>query len=502
MHLFTRIAKIHKHRIENSIIFSKRNFTYFESNRYKITFILLILIFQVPHVFESFWYDEAALVENLSNSSVSSYFTGLNWLQTVPFGYFLIAKVFFLSPYGVLICRSLSLLFLVLSIILVDKHLIKGKKNLNLRYTFLFLAIVNSAAIRYGTDVKPYTLELYFSILSLLIVKKEKIKQVFLIIVLIPFFSSTGFIILSASLLASSLIHRKMKYILICFCNLMFTFFISTLIPLTTRTQMKNVWFGLENSFTLSSFKGAIGNSLWFATSGFGLLPDNFGAPYSYLISATLTTAIGLIIMLHFKFEFLHLTLLLSGLMMIFLQFGHIAPIAGRLFLGFSLLVLYLFLDSLSLKKLKIISIISICFALIVNLNTLKIDNNRIYLKPADFDSSSKIYTDLNLAPEVRFMLGNSRFVLRDNLILGVEKGIIYTCKEIEFNKGDIMFLSNSLIRNLVDSRTFKDLIVTEATDMVTKVVFLSNYISSKSQRAESFLECKYIFRNPNQPKI
>jgi hypothetical protein len=139
MHLFTKKAKIHKHRIENSIIFSKRNFTYFESNRYKITFILLILIFQVPHVFESFWYDEAALVENLNNSSVSSYFTGLNWLQTVPFGYFLIAKVFFLSPYGVLICRSLSLLFLVLSIILVDKHLIKGKKNLNLRYTFLFL---------------------------------------------------------------------------------------------------------------------------------------------------------------------------------------------------------------------------------------------------------------------------------------------------------------------------------------------------------------------------
>jgi len=502
MHSFSRAVKHYKLKTKSLYIFLNKKINYLELTTYKIIFILLISIFQVPHIFESFWYDESALVENLKNSSVSSYFLGLNWLQTVPFGYFLIAKVFFLTPYGLIVCRLLSLFFLVLSIILVDRHLIQGKKNPNLRYTFLFLSIVNSVTIKYGTDVKPYTLELLFSVLSFLVVKSQKIKQIFLLILLIPFFSSTGFILLSASLLASGIIYRKLKYIVFFFCNLIFTFFISLLVPLTTRTQMKNVWFGTENSFTLSSLKGAIGNLLWYATSGFGLLPDNFGWPHSYLISAALTTIIGLVIMFHFKFEILHLTLLLSGLIMIFLQFCHFAPIAGRLFLGFSLLALYLFLDSLTLKTLRTISIISICFALIVNSQTLRVDKIRIYIKPTDINTNSKIYTDLNLGPEIKFMLGKSGFILEENLIIGVENGKIYTCKENEFNKGDMAFLSRPLASNLVNSRFDSNLKVTKITDMVTKVIFQSNYTSIESQLGEFYLECNYIFRNPNKPKL
>lgn len=502
MYSFFRAVRSNKQITANIKAILNNRITYIYSNGYSSTFILLIFIFQVPHLFEGLWYDEAALVENVKNSPVNTYFLGLNWLQTVPFGYFLVSKVFFLTPYGLLVCRLFSLLFLVLSIILVDKNLIQGRKNPNLRYAFLFLSIVNSASIRYGTDVKPYTLELFLSILSFLVVKRQLSKKIILVILLLPFFSSTGFVLMSASLLASCVIHKKLKYVLLSLYNLAFTLLVSMFVPLTTRSQMHTAWFGSEKSFTFDSFKGAIGNLLWYATSGFGLLSDNLGSPNSYFISATLTTIIGLVIIYYFKFELLHITLVLSAFIIIFLQFGHFVPIAGRLFLGFSSLVIFLFLSSLTTKALKVISVVAICFALLVNSNSLKFNKSRISIKPIDFDVNSKIYSDLNLGPEVKFTLGNSSYSLQDNLILDVKNGNIYTCKVNLFLKGDIAFLSYPFVSNLSHSKFVSNLKVTERTEVFAKVKFLSNFKSIQPNSWDSYFECNYIFRNPSKPKF
>lgn len=192
-----------------------------------IYYILLVLIVILGFILRlkgfidnpSLWHDESALGWNILNKSYGQLFEKLRFLQIAPPLFLVFTKflVFITNSYNnVLRCdmvlRLLSFIFGNLSIItfyFVCKKLFQSKWSALAGVTFIAL---NPTLINYSFEFKPYSLDLFTSMLALLIflninfktVTLKKICIYGLILSILPWFSfGSVFVILSGILVLS-----------------------------------------------------------------------------------------------------------------------------------------------------------------------------------------------------------------------------------------------------------------------------------------------------------
>jgi len=297
-------------------------------------FIVLLCAVHLPFVFESFWYDEAALVENAHNLNFSDLNDGLNWLQSVPPGYFLISKFFLVMPNGIYVGRLFSLLFLVGSAIIVDKYLLPAESRKLTRFLVIGIMMINSTSLKYGTDFKPYSAEMFFSLAFIVVYKNPNLRKFLVLAFLAPWFGTTTFISGFACIILATYYSRNKKYIFPFLILLMNAFLVSSLTPLNTQKEFRIAWFGSYDDSILNSLKSAAGGLLWFPTSGLGWFFDNQFGAYNYVVSGLAMLLICLVISIFSKNDRNLPILLICFIFITVIHALRILPVAGRLFQG------------------------------------------------------------------------------------------------------------------------------------------------------------------------
>ena len=420
--------------------------------KYLTTKFLLLSALTLIHslfIFETSWYDESAVIANASKVSITDYFQGLSWLQSLPLGYFLVVKMLLELPHGLYLCRIVSLIALVLATIILDREFFSKLKNKYLNYLALILVMVNSFSLKYATDVKPYTAELLLSTLILVAVKKSKFKVLYPLTVLAPFIASTCFIVGISSMLVMTL-RLKTKKLFAPLTILVFTTWVSSqTTPMYLRRNMANAWFGDSDSGFLPGIKTTVGALFWLPTSGMGWLPENLSqiTRYYYEVSASVfVLALALIFANNAK-DVNFQILATCTLVLTTLNITQILPSAGRLIQGFCVLLSILVFRSLdksrnsNRKRISVILLGTISVA--INLGA-KIDSFEPYNPSINFSQTGKIFTERIGGPEIEYRALRQGLIVESNLILEIKDNFLLGCSEGRFGEKDRFYLESN----------------------------------------------------------
>lgn len=464
-------------------------------------FIIALSTFHLPGLFESLWYDEAAV---LANSELINYFdtgNGLNWLQSVPIGYHILIKLLLSFDYGLFLARLLSLLSWIAAVYVVDSQFLKYLRNQCLRFVFIVTLLVNSVSLRYATDIKPYALEAFFSVLFLAIAKQEKFAKLMILSSVAPLFSSTVFILGIPSILISVIKSRNLKFLFPGALLILVTVVSSLGTSSKTRQIMSLEWF--ENS-TISVYLGLksfIGGILWLPTSGTGWLSDGVlnNANYRYLASGLLFCLALILMFLRLRSLSEFHVLLNSFLILALLAVFKLLPPAGRLIQGFA--ILFSTLVALALDTFNRTRALNIIASALFGILLL----NNMYAKMIEFSTLStikfpitkvRIYSTLELAPELQFRLSRNGKSLEPN-ILGVSStGRLEGCREDFLQKGDLYFVDGSKnnlpvpVEGMEYHKINNGIGYYKAREKVRISIYGSKYAP---------LECKFKYRNPEK---
>ena len=410
------------------------------------TFILLLAFLHVPFLFEAVWYDEAAVLANAKIVSLSEYFHGLNWLQTIPFGYFLLIKNLIQVENGILFSRISSLAFLVISLLLIDKEFLAKLRNQRFSYIAIAILMINSFSLRYGTDVKPYTLEMLLSVSLLFFAKREKTFAILILSALTPFFSSTAFVIGIPALLIYGYRYREKAYFIAATNLVLMMLLVSRFVPTNTKYVMSTEWFGDSRPSVIQGFKSFFGGIFWLPTSGTGWLSDDLTTSYTfkYEISIFVFLITSFIILFRQIRNSDLYVLIVSGFILITLNILRLLPAAGRLIQGFAILFSVLLVNSIdTFKNRKILTIIaSILVATSIFSNyRMKVTNFSPLIYMSKIDTKTTTYSNLDTAPEIQYA-GNRRTIIPSTNLLSISTaGNLIGCQSEIFHTGDRFYL-------------------------------------------------------------
>lgn len=410
------------------------------------TFILLLAFLHAPFLFEAVWYDEAAVLANAKIVSFSEYFHGLNWLQTIPFGYFLLIKNLIQIENGILFCRITSLIFLIMSLLLIDKEYLAKLRNQWFSYITIAILMINSFSLRYGTDVKPYTLEMLLSVSLLFFAKREKTFAILILSALIPFFSSTSFVIGVPALLIYGYRYKKKAYFIAATNLILMMLLVSRFVPTNTKYVMSTEWFGDSKPNVILGLKSFFGGIFWLPTSGTGWLSDDLTTSYQYKyefsIFVFLITSF-IILLKQIRNSDLYV-LIVSSFMLITLNILRLLPAAGRLVQGFAILFSVLLVNSIdTFKNRKIFAIIaSILVATSIFTNyRMKVANFTPLIYMSKINTKFTTYSNLDTAPEIQYA-GNRRTIIPSTNLLSISTSRnLIGCRSKIFHIGDRFYL-------------------------------------------------------------
>lgn len=466
----------------------------------RASFILLLCALHLPFVFESFWYDEAALVENAHSLEIFALNDGLNWLQSVPPGYFLISKLFLALPLGIYLGRLFSLVLLMASAIIVDKYVVPAESKKQTRFLIIGILMINSSSLKYGTDFKPYTAELFFSLAFIAVSKNPTLRKFLVLSLLAPWFGATTFILGFASIVLTIFKSRKRIYAIPLFILLTNTFLVSTITPLNTQKEFKIAWFGNQEDSVFNSVKSAVGGLLWFPTSGLGWVSDNQFGAQTYFVSGLVMIVVFFTILMYSRSDSNFLILILGFTLITAMHALRILPAAGRLFLGLSALLVVVFFASTerfaTTQKSRVI-IAGLVIAICTLSLSFKIANSSVLETSLPTSTQMRIYSDIDNAPEIKYLASKESKVLEPSIIVGVSNKKVLTCSDTSFYEGDLVVTWLDDLDEVSDTfgkRVFKKLGTRNNGSLVFEVQ--NTYVSSTTLAIQDNLDCKYRFRN------
>ena len=468
--------------------------------RQRELFIFSLCAVHLPFIFESFWYDEAALVENAFNQQFSSFNEGLNWLQSIPPGYFLLSKLFLSLPFGIYIGRLFSLLVLAGSALIADRYLLPAELRKHTRFLVLGMLMINSTSLKYGTDFKPYTSELLFSLAFIAVYKNSTIRRFVLLALLAPWFGATTFVSGFACIILTLYYTRKKIYIVPFLILLTNAFLVSSITPVNTQSEFRIAWFGTQDSSILASLKSAVGGLLWFPTSGLGWIFDNQFGPNTYLVSGSVMLLICFTILRFSRRDSNLLVMVFCFTLIATIHTLRILPVAGRLFQGLAALMLVVLFTSIEVVIAKKRSrIIVTCLVIVICTISLsyKVQNFTMLKTQLPTKIQQKIYSDIDNAPETKYLASKESKALESNLITGVDENRVFTCSEVRFMQGDLVVSSlQDLVKvsEISGKKVFKQIGTRNNGGFVFWVQ--NAFVSSTTATIQDNLECKYKFRN------
>lgn len=287
------------------------------------------------------WYDEAAVLENLSSSSWQPYPSSFNWLQVIPPGYFLIGKL--IVNFGIpWVClRLISALAVIFGLEIILRRLSRFPNSI---YSIVFIAITlfNPLTIQYAQSVKHYTISLPLAATSFILQRHAFRKRLFLAVLSFLF---SPICLLLIALVALVNLKRDRQIIVCNFLVIGFSlsllYISSILVGFETQLQMRQEW-QLNNI----SFRDAIGNAAHFV-SWFGLLPNLYSfSLYKFIALLSLVLILVFVGSQISKKVTLQISLYLISLAL--MHFMALAPLTGRLHYGFGILLIFFFFESLS----------------------------------------------------------------------------------------------------------------------------------------------------------
>ena len=452
------------------------------------------------------WYDEAAVVENAKNLKISDLHEGLNWLQTIPVGYFLMAKMLLHWSLGVEILRLISLFSLTGSVALAIKNLFPANTKWTSKFSFAVLVLCNPISITYGTMVKPYALDCLIAVTGIILYKRQAWKFLSLLALVSPLFSNSSVLFILALAVAIFVLQRE-------YIHAGFIFFLnltSVLISLYftsngTKNMMLEVWFGNERHIGIQSLKSAIGNLGWFPVSGLGILPEG-GSGINYLILSLTILILLFFLLAQYRSE---LTLILVVVLLFHLtaQFLFLLPAAGRLMLGSSVilwLVLILRIDHYiqRVRTSLIFVFISMVFFSTFSEDLLLKPSGNSHVKETTFalkeiPQTTHIYVNLWAGPASKYYLRDFTKQFSPNMIWMNEKAEIQGCRPAALHKGDLIVIDFMGVETLrkIDQDEHLKLINVSQNSALLEVA--KDFTIPGLHSTLNILSCKYAWSNP-----
>ena len=482
-----------------------------ECGKYLYSIIFLFLLFTTYsfRIRYSLWYDEAAVVENAKNLDFSDLNKGLNWLQTIPIGYYTLAKFVLQLPMGVEILRFFSMASFLIGTAVAVRKLLPQEATFIHKAVFSFILLLNPISISYATMVKPYAFEFMIGILGFYCFKKKSIFGLTLLSLLAPLFSNTSILILSSIAFVLLFKLRMVKEAISVTCAVSISSLVSLFFTAPgTRDLMQLVWFGYVNGVGPESLKSAVGGLGRLPFSGLGLIPQgNSSVFYPYLSTVLLIILLGFIVKARTD-----LIWVLSGALS--LSFiGHILliiPAAGRLLLGISALIwiiTFIRISELGRKASYFACCIIILFVSTSSviskawLNPTGISHMKESISTIDKEKlTGSVYASLWAGPATRFYLGNSNSAFNPNTVWVDADSRLRACQPAVLNESDLIFLDNIPTSTLTQVELLPYLkkltaIENSAAFEVTQSVALPAIINP-----EDHVSCMYHSSNPQFP--
>jgi hypothetical protein len=409
----------------------------------------MLLITYFLKVKQGAWYDEAALIDNAKNKNIEELRSGLNWLQTIPIGYFVLAKSILQIGIGVEILRVISMVAFLLGTIVAVRNLFPADVSSYHKSIFAFAVLCNPISITYATMVKPYAIEFLMGIIGLSLFKREKYRALILLALIGPMFSNTTGILLASIAVVMFLKYKRLvnsAMIIMCVGA-------STLLSLHftapgTREMMKTVWFGDIQQVGLLSLKSAIVSLGWLPVSGLGLLPES-GSSQGYFFLSTFLFLIAFAFNLRSDLSWVLFTAL--GICVL-AQTLLLIPITGRLVLGISGLIWCLIIVSISrLPRFSIVAS-TLIFLGVANsaLNSAvwmngngNSDVKEVVTAIKTNTDRNQIFTNVWAAPATHFYLNDSSLNFSSNIIWIGENSRLVACQKTELQESSLIFLDN-----------------------------------------------------------
>jgi hypothetical protein len=470
-------------------------------------FLIVTYIYRLNY---SLWYDEAAVVENARNLSILDYIDGLNWLQSIPIGYFLIAKLVLNLSFGVELLRIISLLFFILGSVIAVRFIFGKPINSILGLPLLLVLLINPISITYATMVKPYALEFLLGMTALALYKYRQFRTLIFLGLLGPLFSNTFFIMHLCIGAAILLFHRKYWYALFVGVSSLFTQLITLQITSSkTRQIMNEVWFGGEIHTGFRTLRMALGNIGWLPVSGLGIIPEAGGSRSYLIVSLTILTLLFFFVV--GQRDELRLVLVLNFAAFIVGQTLLLFPAAGRLMLSTAGLIWILIFLRLSTFTKGIQKSISWTLVSIVTFSALV---SRVAINPVGNSSiksavsylpesatPDNLYTNLWSGPATYFYLNELKDRFNPNTVW-LENNLGLTgCTEGDLKINDVIVLDNvTTPLNIPDKQigSFEIFYEDRSSALIRVIQPL------KLEKTPTFgndLSCRYNSRNPNLPR-
>jgi hypothetical protein len=480
-----------------------------KKNLVLVALFILIVPTYLLRIRYSLWYDEAAVVENAKNLRIGDLHLGLNWLQTIPLAYFLMAKLILHWSLGVEVLRVISMLSLFASVTLTIKYLIPSTTKWIAKFTFAVLVLCNPISITYGTMVKPYALDFLIVVGALILYKREIWTPLILLALAAPLFSNSSVLFVLALAVVMLIFHRDYIHAgCIIFANL-----ISVTISLYftsngTKNMMSQVWFGDDKQIGIQSLKSAIGNLGWFSVSGLGAIPEG-GSGTNYLIFSLSILIFLLFVAFQYRSE---LSLILFTVLSFHLiaQFLFLLPAAGRLMLGSAILlwlVLILRVDQYKEKvKMSLIFVLigMVFFSTFSNGFWLKTSGNshlkEIASSIKEIPETSQIYVNLWAGPGSKYYLRHFENRFSSNLVWLNEKAEILGCRSATLKQGDLLifdFIGAETLRIIGRKEFLKPLKISRGSAIFS---VSKDFTVRGLDSAVVNLSCEYAWSNPQYP--
>lgn len=325
---------------------------------FKITLIIIFLlgIFLRAKGFWdncSFWHDECALAWNIKFKTYSDFFGVLNFQQAAPPFFMVLTK--FLTKFFGFSEKVFRFIPFLASFLSIFAFYFLAKQVLNKNFSVLlavFLFAINQTLINYAFEFKPYSLDVFFSIICVLffinyqnIQTKSKLIFSSLLLAIIPWFSFTSILIIAACIVINifKILKNKSKNLYLPFTIYHLPVIVSGLIYLKI--------------YALNNYAHNAIRDFWqpyFITSGksfFWMLTNNiqfFFPPIKFILLEIILLVWGAVIFYKEKSDFFYISTI-SFLSVILLSILHIYPFMERLVLFLLPMVLLFMVKPLDL---------------------------------------------------------------------------------------------------------------------------------------------------------
>lgn len=409
-----------------------------------------LIIFSSFRLNDSLWFDEAAVIQNVSQFTFLQAFNGLNWLQTIPPVYFLVLKFFMLLNLPIEIIRFFSLLSIIIGLELV--YFISGLSKQNKLTKALFLSFtINPVILQYATLIKPYAIEFMIIPLGYLFLIKKQKKLFLALIIFGLLLSTTSFVGLLSLSLGFLIITKSRFYLISTLLIVSLTGLLTQFTPTQTRLQFREFWFGNYEYSLIIRFKHSLDNLLNFSASPFGFMPQDFPSNVAFIKSIiSFLTFIYILSYLRKRFSdknSLAVILIISFVVLLVLETILYYPAAGRLSLGIGA-IFWCFIFQIKQHKKFVNTILIICLLFSISMDQHKSiqGESRNGVKTALREISpvmnSSIYSDLDNLPGLQYYFKNNDMVSKSVLYVQ-PSGLFGMCEDIRIPGGSLLFLNN-----------------------------------------------------------